>query len=365
MVLIVDSHEDIAYNVLNFSRDYLRAASETRALEKDSGIPAINGESLIGWPDYQRGKIAIVFGTLFIVPQAYHTGQWGNMTYRNPSEAASLHQAQVDVYHRLADENPEKFKLIINKSELDAIVAEWENKPISYPDLTNPVGIIMTMEGAEGIGSLDELHKWWELGVRIIGPVWAGGRFCGGTRQNGSFTSEGYKLLEMMAELGFVLDMSHMSEVSVLQAVDRYEGEMIASHANAKALLKNVPHQRHLTDTAIKRIAERSGVIGVIPYNNFLKSDWSPADNRKDITLEHLVDHIDHICQLTGSIEHAGIGSDFEGGFGFPDVPYEIDTISDLQKIALVLQKRGYCPDDIKQIMGYNWIKKMRSALPQ
>ena len=65
--LIVDAHEDIAYNILNFGRDYTRAAAETRRIETGSGskTPEHNGETLLGWPDYQRGRVAVVFGTLF------------------------------------------------------------------------------------------------------------------------------------------------------------------------------------------------------------------------------------------------------------------------------------------------------------
>lgn len=88
----------------------------------------------------------------------------------------------------------------------------------------------------------------------------------GGTFEQGDFTNEGYALLEIMAELGYTLDISHMNEVSALQALDRYEGPVIASHANARSLIKNIEGERQLTDRTIRRLIERGGVMGVVPF---------------------------------------------------------------------------------------------------
>ena len=223
----------------------------------------------------------------------------------------------------------------------------------------------MLLEGAEAISDLSLLQKWWGYGVRIIGPVWAGTKYCGGTFAPGSFTNEGYNLLDEMAKLGYILDISHMSEKSVLEALDYYDGDIIASHANAKSLINNVSGERHLTDEAIVSLAERGGVIGVIPYNKFLYSDWAPTMDRQCVTIEMVADHIDHICQITGSDIHVGIGTDFDGGFGYPEVPIEINTISDLQKIAQVLDKRGFTNDSIRNIMGYNWVNRLIRSFPE
>jgi len=130
------------------------------------------------------------------------------------------------------------------------------------------------MEGAEGVRTPSELDEWWELGVRFIGPAWAGTRFCGGTRDPGPLTDDGRALLEAMADIGFTLDLSHMDELSARQSLDMYPGPIIASHANAAALLPGYDGNRLLPDEVIRGMITRDGIIGVIPYCRFLDNSW-------------------------------------------------------------------------------------------
>jgi len=364
MNYIIDAHEDIAYNALSFGRNYSHAASETRRLEADTPVPARNGQTLLGWPDYQAGQVALIFGTLFISPRGFQSGDWEVQVYQNPQEAGPLHRGQIDFYRRLCDDHPDQFGLVSTRQELAAILAPWKETPAEFPARTHKVGILMSMEGAEGIRRPEEMEEFWNLGVRAAGPVWAGGRFCGGTIEPGVFTREGYELLEIMADLGYILDLSHMNEQSALQALDAYSGTVIASHANARALLKGLPGERHLTDITIRRLAERGGVIGVIPFNKFLLPGWSDTDDRRLVTLETVAAHIDHICQLTGSSEHVAVGTDFDGGFGWPSVPQEIDTIADLPKLETVLRRRGYSETDISAVLHGNWLGILERSLP-
>jgi membrane dipeptidase len=78
--------------------------------------------------------------------------------------------------------------------------------------------------------------------------------------------------------------------------------------------------------------------------------------------LEVLLDHMDHICQIAGNALHIGIGSDLDGGFGKEQSPYDLETIADLQKIAQLLQSRGYSKTDIENIMHGNWLRFLRTA---
>ena len=137
------------------------------------------------------------------------------------------------------------------------------------------------MEGAEGVREPAELEDWWGRGVRLIGPAWSGTRFCGGTLEPGPLTSEGFALLESMAEWGFGLDLSHMDEKAALQALDIYPHQIIASHGNALALLQGSQSNRHLTDRVIRGILERDGAIGVVPFNGFLRAGWQKGDPRE------------------------------------------------------------------------------------
>jgi membrane dipeptidase len=168
-----------------------------------------------------------------------------------------------------------------------------------------------------------------------------------------------------MADLGFTLDLSHMDEPAVLEALDMYPGQLVATHANCLALMPEYEFNRLLSDRVIYGILERDGIIGVVPFNTFLKDGWLIGKSkREEVSLEKLVDHIDHICQLAGDARHVGIGSDFDGGFGWQSTPHEIDTIADLQKLVPLLSARGYAEEDAAGILGGNWINQLNRSLP-
>ena len=78
------------------------------------------------------------------------------------------------------------------------------------------------------------------------------------------------------------------------------------------------------------------------------------------VTLDQMIDNIDHICQLSGNAFHVGIGSDLDGAFGKEQSPVDLDTIADLQKIPLMLSKKGYTKIDIENIMSQNFIKFLK-----
>ena len=119
-----------------------------------------------------------------------------------------------------------------------------------------------------------------------------------------------------------------------------YPGRIIASHANAKALLKGQDSNRHLSDTVIQRLVERGGIIGAIPFNHFLKPDWRIADGKQPVSLSAVAAHIDYICQMAGDARHVGLGTDFEGGFGllhgqpvWPKV-FQVGEVGDHQRMV-------------------------------
>jgi len=360
MRLIVDAHEDLAWNIQTFQRDYTHSVAETRQLEKGKIAPQVNGDTLLGWHEYQQGNVAIIFSTLFAAPVRRKAGKWDKYCYSNSDEARDLYAAQLDLYHRLVEEKPDKFRLITEIRGLEETISQWKD---NHGENGLPVGLVILMEGAEGIRNLEELSFWWDGGVRLIGPAWAGNRFCGGTSEPGELTQDGFALLSAMSDFGFVLDLSHMDEKAALQALDYYPGKIIASHANAAALLKGSHSNRHLSDQVIRGIVQREGVIGVVFANAFLRAGWKRGDPREQVTIENVIAQIDYICQLAGDAKHVGIGSDFDGGFGLQSVPIEIDTIADLKKLEAPLLARGYSEEDVAAIMGENWIDCLRQTL--
>jgi membrane dipeptidase len=363
MPLILDSHQDLAWNMLNYGRDYTRSAYETRRLEAGTMPPELNGDCTVGWPEYQRGQVAAIFATLFATPaRKKETGD--TILYTDPQTAHRRYREQIDVYRKLADSNPDKFRLIASVKELDSVIEHW-SKPV--PDEEgHPVGIIYLMEGADGIRSPHELAEWYDLGLRMIGLAWAGTRYAGGTSEPGPLTEDGRKLLSAMMDYNFILDLSHMDEASAVESLDRYEGPVMATHSNCAALMKGAETNRHMPDHVIRGLIERDGVIGLIPLNSFLKVGWlrKSGSRREEVSLDDYIAHIDHICQLAGNANHAGIGSDFDGGFGFQSIPHELDTIADLQMVASKLVERGYKEADAENILGGNWLRFLRKHLP-
>lgn len=331
---------------------------------------------MLGLPDYLRGRVAVIFSTLFVSPRRKQSGEWEeNICYRNAEEAHRLYNKQLDYYHRLADDHP-RFRLIGDRKDLDAVLASWDGPeatpdpdPSAPPPLPGPagaqVGLVPLMEGADGIREPREAEAWMERGLRIVGLAWTGTRYAGGTREPGPLTPEGRRLVKTLVELGLMLDLAHSSDESFLEALDLSEGVVMCTHANPRALLHNpaVP-ERHLSDDMIRRLAERGGVIGVVPYNRFLKADWKDGDNRVDVPLSRLIDAIDYICQLTGSAAHVGIGTDFDGGFGAETTPLGFDTVADLSKIGDALVERGFSKADAEAVLANNWLSVLRRGLP-
>lgn len=363
MHLIVDAHEDLAWNILSFGRDYTRAAQETRVLEIGQPVIESNGDTLLGWPDYQRGRVAVVFATLFASPARHLVGRWERIFYPDADYQAAhrLYWRELEIYHRLVDSHPDKFQLLASRADLKRILDHWHLQPEHHP-----VGLLPLMEGADAIRRPADLTAWWDFGLRAIGLAWAGTRYCGGTKEPGPLTDEGRALLRAMADFPFLLDISHMDEPAALEALDRYDGPVVATHGNCLALLPNYPTNRQFSDPVLRAIIRRGGVIGLVPYNTFLKVGWlrTGGSRREEVSLAHFAAHIDHVCQLAGNTRHAGIGSDFDGGFGLQSVPPEIDTIADLHKVADFLQPRGYTDADIEAILGGNWLRFLQENLP-
>ena len=270
--------------MLSFGRDYTLSAVDTRLREAGGLAPEVNGDSLLGYPEYLRGNVALIFATLFAATARAKGGDWDNVSYKDSNQARQLYREELDSYSRLVDRAPDKFRLVHSTRELDSVLTAWSE---SEENQTHPpVGLVPLMEGGDAICTLDELPEWWERGVHIIGPAWMSTRFCGGTREPGPLTKDGHALLDVMADLGFTLDLSHMDWAAARQALDVYDGSIIASHANALRLVRDGDSNRFLPDDVIERLVERDGIIGVVPFNRFLIQTWKNYDPREACPLQ-------------------------------------------------------------------------------
>jgi membrane dipeptidase len=353
--IVVDAHQDLAFNALAYGRDYVRSALETRVTERRGPIPETHGTCMIGLPELLAGKVAIVFGTVFTMPLRRATPSAG-IAYTDAQEAHQQGMAQLDVYHRWADEVPQ-ISLVGSLVELNSVLGTWKPAPGQDAPEEPQVGIIPLMENAEPVRAPVELELWVERGVRIVGPAWSSNRYTAGTGEPGPLTDLGRELLHVMGDLGLGLDLSHMAEAAALESLERFEGVLMASHSNPRAI---VPGDRQLSDATIVGIAERDGVIGIVPCNSFLRRDWHRSDRKELVTLTDVVRTIDYVCQRVGDAEHVGLGTDFDGGFGSESVPAEIDTVADLLKLEGALVEHGFDPHHITAIMGGNWLRLLR-----
>ena len=167
-----------------------------------------------------------------------------------------------------------------------------------------------------------------------------------------------------MTACGIILDVSHMSERSFEQTLESYEGVVIASHANPRYAAELSTPERALTDDQIRKLAARQGVIGIIPYNRFLRTGWRPAEGKHAVSVKRVAEIMDYICQLTGSSQHVGIGSDFDGGFGAEAIPHPMDSVADLHMIGTALAELGYDSSQVTQMLSGNWLAALQRGLP-
>jgi membrane dipeptidase len=351
MMIIVDAHEDIATNVLSHGRDIRRPLTYIRRREDEiaaaRGCPLIDCPDLamLSLPEHRSGGVGLVFATIFTLPAALET-----------VVARGLEQMQ---YYASLSEDETGVRIISSRSQLTALQEDWGR---AETPSARPVGMVLLMEGADPLRDPGELEEWHRQGLRIIGPSWHGTRYAGGTGAPGPLTDLGRGLLSEMERLDMVLDISHMSEESFWESMERFHGTVIASHSNCRSL---VPGDRHLTDEMIAAIAKRDGVIGTVMANRFLVADWEQRDPTvAPVTLADVVRHIDHIGEITGTTLHCGIGSDFDGGFGVESTPVEFDSVADLSLLSAALDQAGYGEAEVDGIMGANWLRLLERGLP-
>ncbi len=224
---------------------------------------------------------------------------------------------------------------------------------------TSALSAIMLLEGADALRTPDDLPKWYDVGLRIVGLAWGRTRFAGGTDAPGPLTPEGIELIPHLDQFKLIHDLSHLDDASFWGLLEQTNGPVIASHSNCRAF---VPTNRQLSDEMIRAIIERDGVIGINFYDQFLL----PPDEygKRRATLKDVIRHMDRICDIAGSANHVAIGTDMDGGLGRNEVPEEIVTSEDLPKLATALRAAGYGEPAIDGIMGANWLRQFGRDLP-
>jgi len=312
-LFILDAHEDIAFHVNYFDRDFVNPESPC----------------MITLPWLKEGNVRLVFNTIFVHPK------------HKPGKTLESAEVQFDTYEKIYREHSGEVFQIRTSRDLDNI----EHSP--------RIGFLTLMEGADPVESPEKLGEFYERGVRIIGLSWNDRNiYASGNDTEEGLSEEGRKLITEMNSLGITLDLSHINEKGFGEAVRLTELIPIASHSNARAV---TDHPRNLRDEQITAIAGRGGVIGLVLYNQFLKTGEATP------TLEDVFTHADYMVNLVGE-DHVGLGSDMDGA-RIEDFPEGLRKISDLPKIAGFFLEKGYSEERVRKIMGGNFLRVMRENL--
>jgi membrane dipeptidase len=355
-MLCVDAHLDLAMNALMWNRDLALSAHQTREIERTAGMQEKGRcAGTVGFPDLRAGEIGLMLAT--VIARKDH-GLHSSIDFCTHEIAYAHCQGQLALYRELDRQGT--IKLVKTKADLAAWQAAWDADPAGAP-----FGFVLLMEGADPIVEPEQARLWWDDGLRAVGLAHYGpSAYAFGTGSAGPLPEKGRDLLRVMDELGMILDVSHLTDESFHESLDRFQGPVLASHSNCRAL---VPGDRQIDDGMIRRLIEREAVIGAVMDAWMLTPNWERGETTPQaagVTLANVADQIDHVCQVAGNARHAAIGTDLDGGYGTEQTPQDLDTIADVQKIPDLLRARGYGEDDIALIMYGNWLRLLGRALP-
>ncbi|HVZ57625.1 MAG TPA: membrane dipeptidase [Chitinophagaceae bacterium] len=362
----IDAHLDLAMNAMEWNRDLTQPVQAIRDREKDKKDKPDRGRGTVSLPALREGGIGMVVATQI----ARYVAPGNNLPgWYSPAQAWAQTQAQLAWYRAM--EEAGEMRQVRDLATLEQHLAEWRGADSAEDRPDNPatggrplpVGYILSLEGADSLVDLRYLERAREYGLRAIGPAHYGpGRYANGTDATGAMGPTGLDLLREMDRLHLILDATHLCDDAFWQALDHFHGPVWASHNNCRAL---VPHHRQYSDEQLRALIARGAVIGAAFDAWMLVPGWvrgKSTPREADCSLDRVIDHIDHICQLAGNSLHVGIGSDLDGAFGREQCPWDLDTIADLNTLPARLRARGYGEADIRNLMHGNWLRFLRHA---
>lgn len=354
-MFIVDAHLDLSMNAMEWNRDLRNPITKIREREKGMKDKPDRGNGTVCFPELRKGNIGLVVATQiarYVAPGNPLPG------WHSPEQAWAQTQAQLAWYKTMEADG--ELVQIKEWEDLEKHLQYWESEKNNNK---KTIGYILSLEGADSIVTLEYLESAYRYGLRALGPAHYGpGRYAQGTDATGFMGSAGRALLKEMERLNIILDATHLCDDSFWEALEHFHGRVWASHNNCRAL---VNHNRQFSDDQIKELINRGAVIGGVLDAWMMVPHWERrvSDPREmNCSLEVVIDHLDHICQLAGNANHIGIGSDLDGAFGKEQSPYDLDTIADLQNIPALLAKRGYSDADIVNVTSGNWLRFLKKA---
>jgi membrane dipeptidase len=356
--IVIDTHNDVTTPMTNDDFDL-------------SGNPPSPYRTNI--ERMKKGGLTAEFFSLYIKP-------W----YVTHGGAARRTLDMIDSVYRAVERHPKD--LMFATSAADIRRAQAQGK----------IACLMGIEGGHAIeNSLPTLREFYRLGVRYMTLTWNNANDWADSnreKKHNGLTDFGKDVVREMNRLGMLVDVSHVSDKTMSDALDVSKAPIIASHSSARAL-SDVP--RNIPDDLLKRIAKNGGVVQVNFYSVFVDAATvAPQSAERDqrlkaqqdalngkykddperlaeegdkleaanplppLPISKLIDHIDHIVKVAG-IDHVGIGADFDGANDFPEGARDVSM---LPNITYELLKRGYSEPDIRKILGENFLRVFAQA---
>jgi membrane dipeptidase len=370
------------FDYLKFHYDAIVADTHNDVLLRAMEGEDISVETRVGHSDLVRlkkGGVDIQVFAVWVDPIAFE---------KKPFKRA---KDMIDTLYSIARRNSDKIAVVRNSAELEKAIAEGK------------ICAVIGVEGGHAIeNSIEKLEELYKLGVRYLGLTWnnstdwASSAFDETTNPDKvkitGLSEFGKKVVEKMNELGMIVDVSHLGEKAFWDVVKVTKKPIIASHSS---VYKLCPHYRNLKDEQIKAIAQTGGVVFVNFYAEYIDSTFNTKRKKLEekykaqfdsirVLYEHdqnayrrarrqlmqkiaeelrppldvLIDHIDYIAKLVG-VDHVGIGSDFDG---ISITPLEMDDVTFLPNITKKLLERGYSTDDVKKILGGNFLRVFKQV---
>jgi membrane dipeptidase len=230
-------------------------------------------------------------------------------------------------------------------ADLDAVLAEPDGPPVA----------VLHLEGAEAIDpELETLETWYAAGLRSLGPVWSRTNafghgvpflFPSSPDTGPGLTSSGRGLVRRCAELGVLVDLSHLTEAGFWDVAGIEAGPLVASHSGAHALSAGA---RNLTDHQLDAIAATDGLVGIVFACPFLRADF--ADDGESTPMHEIVRHAVYVAERIGP-RHVALGSDFDGA----TIPAELGDVTGLPRLLDALAAAGFSDGDLRALAWENW----------
>jgi membrane dipeptidase len=287
---------------------------------------------------------------------------------------------QVDITRRLIEAYPQELAYAETADQVEQALAEGR------------IASLMGLEGGHMIGdSLAVLRQMYALGIRYLTIThYKNTSFADSADdepEHDGLTDFGRELIREMNRLGMLVDLSHVSEATMVDVLDVAQAPVIFSHSNARAVNGD---SRNVPDNVLARLPDNGGIVMLVAYPGFVGEElrqwfslreaergrleflwqgqpeaieagmerWQRANPPRNATVSHLADHVDHIRQIAG-IDHIGIGGDYDG---IPTGVTGMEDVSAYPALFTELARRGYSQEDLEKISSRNMMRVMREA---